>query len=88
MNAETELRNLERFVKFASRGGPGASHGEQICRKLAKALEGIGDDMALLDTDTLEGFCTLVRYTSGPWPTEQSKETVFRFVRRAAGRKS
>ena len=81
------LENLERFVKFASRGGPGASSGEQICRRLAKALDAVGDDLALLDGDTIAGLCMLICAMGGPWRTDAEKEMVFTTVRRAAGRR-
>ena len=78
---------MERFRKLARRGAhPGASSGERVANRLAKALHAIGDDLALLDPEAIEGACGLVRCMSGPWPTDRLKEVIFNTVRSAAGK--
>lgn len=85
---ERQIAQFRRFLKHAEAGAhPGASHGEKIVNALAKAFDKIGDDAALLDPDTIEGACVMLRWMGGPWPTEACKETVFGSLRRAAGRK-
>jgi hypothetical protein len=90
MENTINIEAINRFVQLAARGAfPGAAGGEKICNRLAKALEKIGDDLALLDPDAIDGAHGLMRLMGGPWPTYESKETVFNMVHRAAtGRKA
>ena len=75
---------IKRFTELAHRGrSGGASSGEKVARRLAVALHAIGDDMALLDADAIEGFHMLCRLAGGPWPTDESKATAFRLIARA-----
>lgn len=77
---------LSRFAKLANRGSQrGASSGEKVANKLAKALRTIGDDAALLDPQAIEGACLLLRAMAGPWPTDESKAAVFRVLEAATG---
>lgn len=88
MNTEISPQNIERFRRIARNGSnPGASSGERIANRLAKALAAIGDDLALLDPDTLAGALDLARCMAGPWPTDHFREVVFRTVDSAAGKK-
>ena len=76
-----------RFVELAARGAyPGASGGEKIANRLAVALFYLGDDLAVIDSPTLEGAFALMRGMSGPWPTDEVKQHVFQLVRQAAGK--
>lgn len=79
--------NIARFVEAARRGAnPAASSGERVANKLAKNLHSIGDDMVVLDWDTLNGFSCLCQLASGPWRTDEQKSEVFRLIRKAAGK--
>ena len=89
MTTEIDIcpERINRFVKTARRGGhPAASGGEKVAHKLAKALHGLGDDLALLDADLLLGALDLARLMNGPWPTERFREVVFNTVESAAGK--
>lgn len=57
-----------------------------MAHRLAKALHAIGDDLALLDYETLEGALGLMRCMCGPYPTDRIKEVIFNTVRSAAGK--
>lgn len=84
-----DTQAVKQFVTAASSGHrDSASSGERVAAALAKALEGIGDDMSLLDSTLLEGACSLMRCMSGPWPTDEIKTDLFRLVRMAAGRRA
>lgn len=78
---------IETFRKNARMGRlPGASNGQKIANRLAKALQAIGDDLAILDADTLQGACDLMLCMSGPWPTDRLREVIFNTVASAAGK--
>ena len=73
-----------RFITLAKAGGnPKSSTGERVAHRLAVALHEIGDDIALLDYDALDGFTTLCHLAAGPWPTEARKTGVFDAIARA-----
>ena len=80
-----EPSSIKRFVQIASHGGKGASHGEQVARKIARTLHAIGDDFAIIDREALEGLCLLILLAGGPYPTDAHKERVFSNIKRAAG---
>ena len=85
---DSDIESVRRFVALARQGArKGASSGEIVANKLAVALQAIGDDMAVLDLDAIQGFAKLCELASGPWPTEELKETVFYHVNLAAGRR-
>ncbi|GEM_PF-2502715 len=90
MENQINIKAVNRFVQLAGRGAfPGAAGGEKICNRLAKALEKIGDDLALLDQGDIEGACDLMRLMSGPWPTDEVKKMAYDMVHQAAtGRKA
>jgi hypothetical protein len=78
---------INKFLRTAQRGwSRAASSGERTAHRLATALHQIGDDMALLDAGTLEGFLKLARIAAGPWPTDESKHQIFSAIE-AAGKK-
>ncbi len=80
-------QNLELFVQVARNGSfRGASSGEKICNRIALMLEDIGDDVAVIDFELLEGAIDLLRLQRGPWKTYAEKQAVFRLTARAAGR--
>lgn len=84
---EINTRAIERFRQLARAGKhAGASSGEKTAHRLAVALHNIGDDLAVLDSTVLLGALDLMRCMSGPWPTDASKEAVFRCVASAAGK--
>lgn len=75
---DIDTKAIERFRQVARSGKlAGASSGEKIAHRLAKALHGIGDDLALLDSSVLLGALDLMRCMAGPWPTDADKELVF-----------
>ena len=85
---EIQIIRFRKFLKHAEAGAhPGASHGQKIVNAIAKAFDKIGDDVALLDSDTIEGACVMLRWMGGPWPSDACKESVFGRLRRAAGRR-
>ena len=76
---------IARFGHLAQSGRhSGASSGERVAHKLAKALHQIGDDMALLDEDAIKGFYLLCLLAHGPWATEDSKSRVFQTIAQTA----
>lgn len=75
-----------RFCDLAKRGAlPGASSGERAAHKLAASLNKISDDIMVLDEDTIEGYCHLVRLAAGPFFTEDGKSVVYDTIRQASG---
>lgn len=79
--------SARKFIQLARQGRHrGASSGERVAHRLAKALHEIGDDLALLDHDTVEGFCMLTKAANGPWQTDASKSEVFNLIALAAGK--
>lgn len=79
--AERNSAPANPFVWIALAGRcRGASNSERIAHRLAVALHEIGDDLALLDETTLEGFVNIVRASAGPWPTEDAKHQVFQAI--------
>ena len=85
---EINLTAIEHFRRSARNGSrSGASSGERVANRLAAALNAIGDDAALLDSSALDGACHLLHCMAGPWPTDESKDAVFRVVRQAAGKR-
>lgn len=82
---DIDTKAIERFRQVARAGKhAGASSGEKVAHRLAKALNGIGDDLALLDTSVLMGALGLMRCMAGPWPTDEVKEVVFQTLKSAA----
>ncbi len=81
--------NRLRFLEAAAAGAhPGASSGEKIANRLAKVLSEIGDDLALVDSEIIDGACLALRTMGGPWPTDEFKRQVFKPLKNAAeGRK-
>lgn len=85
---EIDLTAIEHFRQIARNGShSGASDGERVANRLAVALNAIGDDAALLDSSALDGACHLLHCMAGPWPTDASKDAVFKVVRQAAGKR-
>lgn len=81
-----EYTALARFCDLAKQGkNPAASSGERVANKLAKAVKSIGDDMALLDLEAIEGFYVLCRLAHGPWGTDADKERIFEMLAKATG---
>lgn len=79
------MTDTEKFLYHAANGAHGAaSSGEKIANKIAKALDKIGDDLAVLDHATIEGACEMLRRMSGPWATDRDKALVFDCIHRAA----
>jgi hypothetical protein len=79
------LQNLDRFTTLARRGrSSAASSGERVAHRIAQALHDIGDDIALLDYDALDGFLTLCQLASGPWSTDEQKQRIFATIARCA----
>ena len=77
---------INKFLRTAQRGrSRAASSGERTAHRLAAALYQIGDDVALLDSSTLEGFLNLARIAAGPWPTDDSKAKIYSAIE-AAGK--
>lgn len=88
MIEEMNLTAVDHFRRIARNGAhPAASNGERIANRLAVALHRIGDDIALLDSSAINGACLLMKLMSGPWPTDASKDAVFKVVRQAAGKR-
>ena len=86
--AERNSASANLFIRTALAGRcRGASNGERIAHRLAVALHQIGDDLALLDEMTLEGFVNIVRASACPWPTEDAKHQVSEAIA-AAGSKA
>lgn len=82
------IEAIKHFERIAARGAhPAASSGEKIANNVAKALHKIGDDLAVLDPDAIEGIRDLIRCMAGPYPTDKFKETTFAIVKRAAGKR-
>jgi hypothetical protein len=80
-----EIIQFTRFTTLARHGSsPAASSGERVAHRLAKALHEIGDDLALLDADALDGFHTLCQLASGPWSTDDQKQRIFATIARCA----
>jgi len=76
---------IQRFLTIAQHGRHrGASSGEKTAHQVAQALFKLGDDLAVLDSDTVEGICGMIHCLAGPWPTDGDKEFVMRNIRRAA----
>ena len=87
MNADFDIAALNRFRDIARNGSrPGASSGERVAKRLAVALDKIGDDLALLDSSAIAGACLLIQMMAGPWPTDASKAAVFKILRQATGK--
>jgi hypothetical protein len=81
LQAERNSASANLFIRTALAGRcRGASNGERIAHRLAVALHEIGDDLALLDETTLEGFVNIVRASAGPWPTEDAKYQVIQAI--------
>lgn len=77
---------INHFLRTAQRGRSGtASSGERTAHRLAAGLHAVGDDIALLDNCTLEGFLNLARAAAGPWPTDDSKAKIYSAIA-AAGK--
>jgi hypothetical protein len=75
---------LARFLALAKDGRhPAASSGERVAFQLAKTLDAIGDDMALLDSEAIDGFAVLCHLTGGPWKTDDDKARIFETLSRA-----
>jgi hypothetical protein len=86
--AERNSASANLFIRTALAGRcRGASNGERIAHRLAVALHEIGDDLALLDETTLEGFFNIVRASACPWPREDANHQVFEAIA-AAGSKA
>lgn len=84
---DIDTKAIERFRQVAAAGKhPGASSGQKVAHRLAKALHAIGDDLAVLDSYVLLGALDLMRCMSGPWPTDASKAAVFKVIQQAAGK--
>ena len=80
-----QIDNINCFSRMAKRGGhSGASSGERVAHRLAVALHAIGDDMALLDAESINGFNELCLLAHGPWPTDKLKTLVFTTIASAA----
>lgn len=76
---------IARFRELAKAGAHGAaSSGERTANKLAKTLNSLGDDMALLDADAILGFYHLCMLAHGPWATDEGKSHVFQIIAQAA----
>lgn len=81
------VESAKRFLYLAMAGSqPGASSGEKICHKIAKALHEIGEDFSGIDGAALEGACHVVKKMAGPWQTAEEREHVFKCVAKAAGK--
>jgi hypothetical protein len=80
------LAPVYRFRDHARAGkSAAASSGERVAHKLAKALHSLGDDLMLLDLDSIEGACTLLRLAAGPFATDSAKRNVYLTLRQCAG---
>lgn len=78
---------INHFLRAARAGRHrAASSGERTAHRLAAALHDIGDDVALLDGATLEGFLALARAAAGPWRTDDAKHQIYQAIE-AAGKK-
>jgi len=81
----TNNNHANRFLDLAYSGAQGtASSGERVANRVARALEEIGDDMALLDCQAIEALCEVLRTMAGPWQSQQQKDVIFQGVERAA----
>jgi len=81
--------SVNHFLRVAGAGRHrGASTGQRTAHRLAAALHDIGDDIALLDGATLEGFQNLLRAAAGPWPTDEAKHQIFTAIAAAGKRRS
>jgi hypothetical protein len=79
------VASIVHFARVATRGAhPAASSGEKVANKVAKALHRIGDDLAVLDADSIDGIRDLIQAMAGPWPTDAAKSAVFKTIRNAA----
>jgi hypothetical protein len=79
-----EILSVHHFIQCARRGRSGAaSSGERICRLLAENLAEIGDDIALLDPEALNGYLELCKLAAGPWQTDAEKDIAFSLIQSA-----
>lgn len=86
-----ELACIRRFRDAARRGkSPGASSGERIAHRLAKAIHTLAKDgdLQVLDPEIIRGATTLIRFASGPFPSDSTREQVHATIRQCAGIKS
>lgn len=78
---------INHFLRTARAGRHrAASSGERTAHRLAALLHDIGDDVALLDGATLEGFLALARAAAGPWRTDDAKHRIYTAIE-SAGKK-
>lgn len=77
----------KRFIYLATAGSqPGASSGEKVCHRIAKALHEIGEDFYSVDSSAIEGACHVMKLMAGPWRTDKDRERIFEYVAKAAGK--
>ena len=85
--ATPQTAAINQFLRAARAGRcRSASSGERTAHRLAAALNSIGDDIALLDGATLDGFLNLARAAAGPWPTDESKHQIYSAIKSAGKR--
>lgn len=84
-STSTELLAITRLCALAKDGArPNASAGERVANQLLKAIDKIGDDLALLDREHIAAFHSLCLLAHGPWPTDFDKSVVFQTIHKAA----
>lgn len=84
--AALESADVAHFAQCASNGQhPGASSGEKACRRIAKAISALKDDLGGIDSSAVRGALALMQAVAGPWPTDDAYRQMREKLKEAAG---